>query len=81
MASLPIATRDDHLVHRKDYHGRVFTLHEIKDVVARFEMPGDRWQADASMRYDRFIEVQVWDDEPIKLFLERNERPGACAVG
>lgn len=71
MASLPIATRDDHLPHRKEYHGRVFTLGEIKDVVARFGMPGDRWKTDPSMRYDRFIEVQVWNDAPIKRFLNQ----------
>jgi hypothetical protein len=71
MASLPIATRDDHLPHRKEYHGRVFTLPEINDVVAKFGMPGDRWKTDPSMRYDRFIEVQVWNDGPIKRFLNR----------
>ncbi len=66
MASLPIARQDDHVAHRKDYHGQVFTLCEITAVVARFGMPGDRWKTDPSMQYDRFIEVQVWDDRPIK---------------
>ena len=66
MSSLPIALRDEHLPHRKEYHGQVFTLDEVEDVVARFGMPGDRWRTDPSMRYDRFIEVQVWDDGPIK---------------
>ena len=70
MASLPIAKRDDQLLHRKEYHGQVFTLHEIKDVVAKFGLPGDRWMTDPSMRYDRFIEVQVWDDRPIKRVLK-----------
>lgn len=69
MASLPIGTRDDHPSYRKAYHGHVFTLHEIKDVVAMFGMPGARWMTDPSMRYDKFIEVQVWDDRPIKRLL------------
>lgn len=71
MASLPIALSDDHLSCRKDYHGRVFTLDEIKAVVAEYGLPGERWKTDSSMRYDRFIEVQVWDDAPIGRYLER----------
>ena len=69
MASLPIGTQPEHVALRKEYHGRVFTLDEIMDVAARFGMPGDRWQTDPSMRYDKFIEVQVWDDRPIKRVL------------
>jgi hypothetical protein len=70
MASLPIATRDEHRAHRKPYHGQVFTLDEIRDVVAEFGMPGTRWETDPAMTYDRFIEVQVWDDRPLA--------PGIC---
>ena len=66
MASLPIAIQDDHGLHRKRYHGQVFTLNEIKLVVAEFGMPGDRWKTDPAMKYDKFIEVQVWDDRPIR---------------
>lgn len=71
MASLPLATRDEHLLDRQEYHGKLFTLNEIKDVIARFGMPGDRWKTDPSTRSDRFIEVQVWNDEPIKRYLSR----------
>ena len=69
MASLPIATRDYHLPHRKAYHGQVFTLAEIKAVVGQFGMPATRWKNDPAMMYDRFIEVQVWDDQPIRHWL------------
>ncbi len=69
MASLPLATRDDHRLHRRRYHGQVFTLGEIEDVVAEFGMPGDRWKTDPAMKYDKFIEVQVWDDRPIEAWL------------
>jgi len=70
MASLPIATKEDHLVHRKEYHGQVLTLAEIKTVVAQYGLPGDRWMHDPTMIYDRFIEVQVWDDAPMKQFVD-----------
>ena len=69
MASLPIAMRDEHLPHRKDYHGQVFTLDEIQDVVSRFRLPGHRWKSDPSMRYDRFIEAQLWDSQPLERYL------------
>ena len=72
MASLPIATRDDHTFHRKSYHGQVFTLPEIKGVVSKFGLPGNRWKSDLTMEYDKFIEVQVWDDGPIKRVLAAN---------
>jgi hypothetical protein len=66
MASLPIATLDRHKCHRKPYHGHVFTLSEIKAVVAEFGLPGDRQSSDPTAAHDRFIEVQVWDDGPIR---------------
>jgi hypothetical protein len=69
MASLPIATRDDLRLQRKRYHGQVFTLGQIESVAAEFGMPGDRWKNDPTMKYDKFIEVQVWDDRPIKEWL------------
>lgn len=61
MSSLPIATRLEHVAIRKAYHGQVFTLDEIKNVVAAFGMPDKHAPSP-----DRFIEVQIWDDEPIR---------------
>ena len=81
MASLPIATRPDHIAERKEYHGQVFTLDEIVDVVARFGMPGDRWKTDPLMRYDKFIEVQVWDDRPIRQLAAVQGQHSAIAGG
>ncbi|GAB4065624.1 hypothetical protein KHC28_21610 [Ancylobacter sonchi] len=65
MASLPIATRPDLAAHRRPYHGHVFTLDELREVVARFGMPGERWRHDPARQHDRFIEVQAWDAVPI----------------
>ena len=60
MASLPFATEDIHDDIRMPFHGQVFTLEEIKCVVAEFGMPDK-----TSPAGDRFIEVQAWDDRPI----------------
>ncbi len=68
MVSLPIAKRNDLRAHKKEYHGRVFNLDEIKEIVARWGMPDKN---DSSIRYDRFIEVQVWNDAPLQRFLNK----------
>jgi hypothetical protein len=65
MASLAIARRDEHLAQRKEYHGRVFSLPEMTEVIARHGMPGERWKTEPDMQYDRFIEMQLWDDRPV----------------
>ena len=67
MASLPLGAAEAHRPERQPYHGQVFTLAEIKDVIREFGLPGDRWKTDT---YDRFIEVQVWDDRPVRRFLK-----------
>lgn len=69
MASLAIASSREHDPHRKPYHGRVFTLAEIRAVVADYGMPDCRSKTDPALCYDRFIEVQVWDDAPIRAYL------------
>lgn len=69
MASLPLATKAMHSDDRKPYHGQVFTLAEIKAVIAQFGMPPRHGVTATPKVYDRFIEVQVWDDRPLRQFL------------
>ncbi len=53
-------------VYRKDCNGRVFLLSEIDDVINEYGLPSDeKSQAEERFKYDRYIEVQVWDDEVI----------------
>jgi hypothetical protein len=60
MASLPLSLEEKHLGDRKGYHGKVFTLAEIRTVIADIGMPCGR------ARYDTFVEAQAWDDRPIR---------------
>jgi hypothetical protein len=46
MASLPLATHDRHLPERKPYHGKVFTLDRIRQVIEDHGLPGNQWQSD-----------------------------------
>jgi hypothetical protein len=68
MASLPLSLHDEHKADRRSYHGKVFTLEEIGQVIAEFGLPAERWQTDRAVKYDRFIEVQLWDDRPLRQF-------------
>jgi len=53
---------------RRPYHGNVYTLQEIGDVIATFGMPDEsdpaRFEID-----EHLIEAQIWDIEPLKRFL------------
>ena len=65
---------------RKPYHGRVFTLEEVPDLVAEFGMPDEedpkRFEID-----EHLIEAQVWDMKPIQDYLSCMEqnRPNQTA--
>jgi hypothetical protein len=69
MSSFPIGTREDRAIYRKPYHGQVFTLEEIRSVISEFGMPDERWKSEETMRFEKFVEVQVWDDRPLRRFL------------
>jgi ribosomal protein L21E len=45
-----------------EYHGKVFRLTAIYEVIRLFGIPEKQWQTDMSRKYDIFIEAQVWED-------------------
>ena len=57
----------------KPYHGKVFILEELEDVVNKYGLPVD----DTSLNYEKYwtgdfekyIEFQVWDDNIVKPFV------------
>jgi len=62
-----------------DYpYGNVFTRREIGDVAAKF----DGWEKGPGEWRDVFIEVQVWDDRPIREWIAKTMRfeTGGAAV-
>lgn len=71
MASLPLGHHPDHAAERQPYHGEVFTLTELEAVVATYGLPGQRWRSDQTRRFDRFIEMQLWDDASLRDVLYR----------
>ncbi|WP_119068510.1 hypothetical protein [Aggregatilinea lenta] len=49
----------------KPYRGKVYRLDDLPDLIARYGLPQD-WNADGQHGPDRYIEAQVWDDEPLR---------------
>jgi hypothetical protein len=71
MASLPLATRDNLQAEWRPYHGRVFTLDQIQAVAEEVGLSVDGRSASNPGRFDRFVEVQVWDERPVLEFIGR----------
>ena len=55
----------------KPYRGQVYTLAELPELVRLYGLPQE-WNPDGEHGPDRYIEAQVWADEPIRQFLESN---------
>jgi hypothetical protein len=49
----------------KPWRGQVFTLDELPEIVRLYGLPQD-WNPDGKRGPDRYIEAQVWADEPLK---------------
>jgi hypothetical protein len=57
----------------RPYHEKVFRLAQLKDVIAQYGLPDggteDRYEGYAHRPFEKYIEVQVWSDDPIRSFL------------
>ncbi|MCX2680497.1 hypothetical protein OOZ15_11140 [Galbibacter sp. EGI 63066] len=53
--------------YRKDYNGQVFLLSEINNLIREYGLPSEeKCLTEERLKYDRYIEAQVWDDRIIK---------------
>jgi hypothetical protein len=52
----------------KPYRGQVYRVAELPDVIRLYGLP-QVWNPDGKLGPDRYIEAQVWDDEPLKDWL------------
>ncbi len=53
----------------KPYHGQVFTLKEITEVVHQYGFPKDQAERTSRFLYPCYVEMQLWCDSPILEFL------------
>jgi hypothetical protein len=56
----------------KPWRGKVYTLDELPELVRLYGLPQDG-NPDGARGPDRYIEAQVWDEEPIRQFLENHD--------
>ena len=52
----------------KPYRGKVFLLEELPQIVLQFGLP-QKWNPDGHYGPDRYIEAQIWDDEPLRDYI------------
>jgi hypothetical protein len=60
MISYWLKSQTDRVFFRPEYHGQVFSLSEICQMIDLFGVPVEEWRTEESRRYDLFIEAQVW---------------------
>ena len=51
----------------KEYRGKVYMLGEITGLIRKYGLP-QTWNEDGRYGPERYIEVQVWSDEPLRRF-------------
>ena len=54
---------------QKEYRRQIYTLSEIVGIIEKYGFPQD-WNMDGKFGPERYIEVQVWDDKPLQVFME-----------
>lgn len=66
MASFDLEKDDNY---KMPYHGKVFTLDELKEVIHEYGIPADEIGLTSRYGYPKYIEAQLWSDKPIQKFL------------
>ncbi|NMH88490.1 hypothetical protein [Flavivirga algicola] len=60
--------------YRKACNGQIYLLDEIQKLLNQYGIPSkDKWSSQENLKYDRYIEAQVWDDHIINNYLEKNQ--------
>jgi hypothetical protein len=54
---------------RRAYHGELFTLGELSSQLGLHGLSTDRWSSDPALRFDVYVEAQLWSDEPVEHLL------------
>jgi hypothetical protein len=55
-----------------DYHGKVFTMKEMEEIISRKGLPGEGWKTRMPQHYAHYIEAQVWDPQTLKGYFAGN---------
>lgn len=61
MLSYWLQTQTDKEYYHLEYHGQVFSLNELSQLIDQYGIPKREWQTQADRKYDLFIEAQIWN--------------------
>jgi len=67
----------------RPYHGHVYRLEQLPEIVAQYGLPDDRdlaYEGYQRRPFEKYIEVQVWSDEPLRDYLSGHPRPPRVSV-
>jgi hypothetical protein len=53
----------------RPYRGQVYTVAELPGLIRRYGLPQE-WNPDGDLGPDRYIEAQVWDDGPLRQWVD-----------
>mgnify|MGYP007070996133 FL=1 len=66
MVSAMLSSQKDPTCYLPDYHGRVFTLREISEILEAHGLPGDSWGTALPSHLANYVEAQVWNHRPLQ---------------
>ena len=71
MVTRMLEQQKDHETYQPGYHGRVFTLSQIRKIVEEKGLPEEGWQTRTGADVAHYVEAQVWNKE---VLLEHRRR-------
>lgn len=57
-----------HSLYNSAYHGKLFLLSEIFDLVSTYQITGQEWRQQPARKFDYFVKAQIWDDTPLSKY-------------
>jgi hypothetical protein len=65
MISMWLAAQKDPAYYLPDYHGKLFTLSEIRAIIEANGLPGETWGTNLPSFLANYIEAQIWNHAPL----------------
>jgi hypothetical protein len=63
-----------------DYHGKLFTLSEIRSIVESNGLPGEGWGTNLPSYLANYIEAQVWNHKPLLEYKSQQQSQPVCGA-
>jgi hypothetical protein len=72
MVSYWLKYKKQETFYQPDYHGQVFRLDEILQIIEKYGIPASEWKTQETRKHDIFIEAQIWNEQVILDYLKNN---------